>query len=855
MSLQEYREKRNFKKTSEPRGVKLSSKDKKIFVIQKHHASHLHYDFRLELDGVLKSWAVPKGPSLNPADKRLAVEVEDHPMDYAYFEGEIPADEYGGGHVIVWDAGEWVPSKTALADYKKGRLEFELKGKKLQGKWVLVRTQSRAKGKKHNWLLIKRHDAAADLDRDVILENKSVISDRTVEDVQENRKPKKMPKAKETTLMEEPMQEKKPAVKKTALKKTKMFSFEEPQLATLVDTPPVGPNWIHEIKYDGYRTLCRKVGKNVVMQTRSGLDWSKKYPEIAVDCLNLDADSFVMDGEVAWIDDKGHSQFEGLQEAISLAKTTELVYYVFDLLYLDGIDLRESPLLERKSQLEKLLQKGSSKRIIYSPHWTENGASVVKSACGHDLEGIVSKDGEARYESGRSRSWLKTKCRHLQEFVIGGYTLQDNRSLGALLVGGYEEGKLHYAGKVGTGFNRQAERLIMEQLKKYPAKETPFHDKNFGRQEIFWLKPQLVANIEFSNMTHDRILRHAAYKGLREDKKAKDVSLMEVKMEKSEATVAKSEGPQKAMPAKAKSLVKVTSNNESKTSKFKLTHPDKILFPQEKITKQDLADYYASIQKFVLPFVVERPLSLLRCPNGEGKTCFFQKHVENASSAVLEKNISAPLHKKKEAVTYIDSMQGLHELVQMGTLEIHVRGGDIHKPDYANLIVFDLDPDPGVTFKVVKEAAEELNEMLTRLKLKSFIKVSGGKGLHIHVPIAPEYTWDEIKNFSKSVCDQLVKQYPEKYTTNILKKNRKGKIFLDYLRNGYGATAVATYSVRAKPNAPVALPIAWSELGKLKAPDQFTLKNVPAILKKRKDPWEGYFKVKQRIKVLDQSKK
>ena len=319
MSLQEYREKRNFKKTSEPRGVKARSKDKKIFVIQKHHASHLHYDFRLELDGVLKSWAVPKGPSVNPSDKRLAVEVEDHPMGYAYFEGAIPTEEYGGGHVIVWDAGEWVPPKTAIADYKKGRLEFELKGQKLQGKWILVRTQSRAKGNKHNWLLIKRHDSAADTERDVILEDKSIISNRTVEDVQENRKPQKMTHIMKRAEKSEEFQapEKMKKLKKVPAKKVKMFSFEEPQLATLVDSPPVGPNWIHEIKYDGYRTLCRKDGAELKMQTRSGLDWSKKYPEIAADCQKLKPQSFVMDGEVAWIVDKGHSQFEGFQEAIS----------------------------------------------------------------------------------------------------------------------------------------------------------------------------------------------------------------------------------------------------------------------------------------------------------------------------------------------------------------------------------------------------------------------------------------------------------------------------------------------------------------------------------------------------------
>ncbi len=452
---------------------------------------------------------------------------------------------------------------------------------------------------------------------------------------------------------------------------------------------------------------------------------------------------------------------------------------------------------------------------------------MVQRAYEHELEGIISKNSSASAESGRSKNWLKTKCRRIQEFVIGGYTLQENHSLAALLVGGYDDGKIKYAGRVGTGFNARVESQILKKLSPYKTTASPFEDLKINHQKIYWVKPIVIINVEFSNLTSAGILRHASFLGLRADKKAKDVNLKEA------------------------SLKKVLKKN---ATGFHLTHPDKILFREAKISKQDLADYYDSIQNWILPFVSDRALSLLRCPNGQGQTCFFQKHVDSATVALFKIKLIAPLHGKKEEVTFIDSLAGIQELVQMGTLEIHVRGGPIGRPDYADLIVFDLDPDPGVSFEDVKYGALHLNKILTRLGLKSFVKTSGGKGLHIHVPIATIYTWDEIKNFSKSVCERMVKESPERYTVNILKKNRKGKIFLDYLRNGYGATAVATFSIRANAKAAVAFPISWKEVKKLKAPDQYTLKTVPQLLKKRRDPWSGYFKLQQKIKILDQSR-
>lgn len=798
MSLKEYKAKRNFNKTLEPAGKTLKGKNSKMFVVQKHHASHLHYDFRLELDGVLKSWAIPKGPSLNPNDKRLAVEVEDHPVDYASFEGEIPEGEYGGGHVIVWDKGEWIPPKDVHEQLKKGRLEFELHGHKLAGEWLLIRTHFPGKTKKNNWLLIKRDDESANAKKNILEEDESVLTGVSLE------------------VLEKDMNKKSPS-------KTKFLTYADiggPELATLVDTPPVGENWIHEIKYDGYRTLCFKDKKTTKLLTRSGLDWSKKYLNLKKECEAIAADSIIFDGEVVWLDNKGRSSFQELQNSLEKKEDSELVYCAFDLLYLNGHDTRNLSLIDRKKLLKEVLEQSSSEKILFSEHWDESGKSVFESACENNLEGIISKNSESHYSSGRNKSWLKIKCTNVQEFIITGYTVQENKnSLGALLMGAYnQEGDLQYIGRVGTGLNAKMNKILLSKLKKLQTKKSNIDEKIPKGVGIIWVRPELVANIEFGAWTDQKILRHAAFKGLREDKEPKEVFLEE------------------SAPKKIKSS---------------LSHPDKILYPEDKITKQDLADYYESIEKWIMPHLKNRPLALLRCPNGEGKKCFFQKHVETDGEGILSESVISKLKKKKEDLIYINSKRGLLELVQLGTLEIHNRGCLVDEIDYPNQIVFDFDPDLGVKFESVKEAAFELKAMLEKLKLKSFIKVSGGKGLHVHVPIAPIYDWDQIKNFSKSVCNQMVNENSKKFTTNILKSKRKGKIFLDYLRNGYGASAIAPYSVRAHPHAPVALPISWIEAKKLNKADSYTLKDVLKLLKKRKDPWIRYQKLKQKIKLLD----
>ncbi|AZZ36052.1 DNA ligase D [Bdellovibrio sp. qaytius] len=805
MGLQEYRQKRDFKKTLEPRGRKISTKGQHIFVIQKHAASHLHYDLRLELDGVLKSWAIPKGPSLNPNDKRLAVEVEDHPMDYAYFEGSIPLGEYGGGDVIVWDRGVWIPPKGALKALEKGHLEFELRGEKLSGKFMLVRTRRMGSSKKSQWLLIKRHDQFVDEDHDILKKDKSVITGLSLTNLERIKK-------------------------KTKLIRSKLPAFIEPQLALLAETPPQGDNWIHEIKLDGYRTFCHKQKSNIKLLTRSGLDWTSKYKFIEHECKKIKADSAMLDGEIVWTDNNGVSHFQGLQNSLENHHSDELFYYVFDLLHLNGVDLRDTPLLQRKMLLKKLLVESGSKKILFSDFIKGDGKNVLKSACHLNLEGIVSKDGKSTYQSGRNKNWIKSKCIKLQEFVIGGYTFQNkNKSLGSLLMGAYNaQGEFQYLGRVGTGFNSSESTKLLEKLRKLKSeksfftKGSPTSTAQDLRRELSFVKPNLVAQIEFGAWTDEKILRHASFKGLRLDKKAKSVTIEEPALKKT-----------------------------TELSDIKLTNPDKVLFPKAKLTKKQLYDYYKTIHKWMMPYVDHRPLSLLRGPNGVGKTCFFQKHAETNNVGLKAKKLTSGLKNKTEEVLYVDSLKGILEMVQMATLEIHSRGCHIHNIDQPDLIVFDLDPAPNVTFAKVKEAALALKDLLDRLKLKSFALVSGGKGLHLHVPIEAKYNFDEVKHFAKIVCEQLVNENPESFTTDISKAKRSKKIFLDYLRNGFGATAITPYSVRAQTEATVAFPITWPQLKKVTSAKEFTVDKVLKILKKSKDPWTGYFRLKQKLALLD----
>lgn len=769
--LKTYQKKRNFKKTTEPYGeIPANKSSKLIFVVQEHHARRLHYDFRLEYDGVLKSWAVPKGPSLNPKDKRLAVQTEDHPLEYAKFHGKIPEGEYGAGEVFIWDKGSWEPeSEDAGAALQKGELKFKLNGKKLKGSFVLVRTRLGRDQKKNNWLLIKHRE------------------------------------------------------EKGVERQDPWPGFIQPQLPRLVTTVPEEEGtWFHEMKYDGYRIqghLQHGVG---TLYTRNGLDWSNYFPHILNTLEKMGAHDAIFDGEIVALDEVGRSHFQKLQNTLKSKNDKGLVYYIFDLLYLDGEDLRSKTLAERKELLKSLLKK-DSKNIKYSEHVTEEGHDFFTVSCDHKLEGVVSKLSDSPYRSGRNDLWVKTKCSERQEFVIGGWTgPQGGRTgLGALLLGVYDKDRLRYVGKVGTGFSRKSLSTIKDILKKIERSSTPFHVKSPKGKEIHWVKPEKICEVSFGNWTQEGMLRSPVFQGLRDDK-----APIEIHKEKA-------------------SMLKLRN----------ITSPDKILFTKEKITKLMIADYYENVSKVMLPYVKNRPLSLVRCPQGSEGTCFFQKHISG--------NVPKSLHtfdvkEEKGEGTYltINSASGLRELVQLNAFEIHI--WNCHYQDYLSpdQIVMDFDPGPGVPWNDVKGAAFELKDILDDLGLKSFVKVTGGKGLHVHIPVAPIYNWEQIKVFAQTLALQMVAQNSRKYVANMAKNKRVKKIFIDYLRNGYGATAVAPYSLRARSTSAVALPITWTELKKVKSSDEFTLeKALKKVKGRKKDPWEGMMKLKQKIDILEETSK
>jgi bifunctional non-homologous end joining protein LigD len=849
MGLKEYRKKRDFKKTREPSGSgkskilkKTAKKSGRLFVIQKHAASHLHYDFRLEYEGVLKSWAVPKGPSLDPQTKRLAVEVEDHPLSYANFEGDIPADEYGGGEVIVWDTGEWIPKsgKTIAEMFEHGHIEFTLEGEKLQGGWALVRTKrstSNRASPKHQWLLFKRTDEFARPQGPEMIDERpeSVISGKLL-----------------------PLDQAAKPVKATAKVKKKAQSLPRkvsPQLARLVDKAPAGSDWVHEIKFDGYRLIARIENGKVRLITRNGHDWTDHYRPVADALKKLKTKSTILDGEVVWLDPDGRTSFQHLQNALETGKTGSLVYFAFDCLFRDGEDLRDRPFLERKEALKELLESSSSDRVRISEHWSSSGEEMLKAACGLKFEGIISKKADAPYIEGRGPSWVKTKCIQTQEFVIVGYTESDKARVGfrALLLGAKNaDGALQYTGKVGTGFDNRTLLDIKSKLRKIEQDETSLEANVPRERAIHWVKPKYVAQIQFGEFTNEGILRHPSFLGLREDKNADQVFLeVPVKTE----TIVKKAGSRKKSK-KQTSRLKVAPpkslNKGVQVAGVTLSNPDRVLFPDSGLTKRQVAEFYESIEKWIVPHVVKRPLAIVRCPEGEGGECFFQKHLHfGEGKDVHEAKLNSKERGKNSRIIYVDDLRGVIQLVQMGTLEIHRWNSTVKAIDYPEQFVLDFDPDPGVKWDRVREAAFEAKDILDQLGLESWVKVTGGKGLHVQVPIEAKYEYEKVKEFSHAIARLMAKRAPENYTAELMKKHRTNKIFVDYLRNGFGATAIVPYSLRNKPNASVAVPISWKELKSLDEADGFTLQEAEKFLRKRKDPWADYFETRQRIAALD----
>jgi bifunctional non-homologous end joining protein LigD len=754
--LERYREMRDFSRTPEPRGRRRAAQDELHFYVQRHAATRLHYDFRLELDGVLKSWAVPKGPSFDPHDRRLAVQTEDHPLDYGEFEGVIPEKQYGAGEVLLWDRGTWRPEDAdPHAALRKGRLHFHLDGAKLHGSWTLARMRD-----EKNWLLIKRNDDDA----------------RAGYDVTEER----------------PESVKRPPKKSRRAAKADLPQFIAPQLATLVAEAPKAGEWIYEVKHDGYRVLARFQDGKVNLFTRSGKDWTDKMPHVAKALAKLDLDDSWLDGEVVVLTPEGRSSFQALQNAFEAGRDSGMVYYVFDAPYLDGKDLTRLPLRERKKRLKRKIKNGV---IRFSGHLSATAKEALDEACKLGLEGLIGKDAESVYQAGRTRSWIKLKCRPRQEFVIVGYTPPGgSRShFGALLLGQYDETqKLRFAGKVGTGFNEDLLGSLIKKLNPLKRPDSPLVNppREKGAQ---WIRPTLVAEIAYTEKTNDGILRQASFMGLRSDKPAKTV--------KEEKAV-----------------------DENTVLGVKISHPGRVIWKDEGISKLELARYVEATGEWLLPELADRPLTVVRCPDGVGGQCFYQRHLRGSREYIS-----------------VDALPEVVRLVQNGAVELHTWGAthpDVRHPDR---ITLDLDPGPDLPWKKLVEATRVTRKLVESLGFGAFLKTTGGKGLHVVFPIEPKNTWDEVKDFARLLAEFLVKAEPKLFTAKIAKQARGGKVFVDYLRNGETASAVAAYSPRARPGATVSTPLEWDELGAADLRAKFSLRSVPPRLAAlKRSPWAAY---------------
>ncbi len=901
--LARYRAMRDFAMTAEPSGAAggkktARKKDEELpFVVQKHAATRLHYDFRLGWRGVLKSWAVTKGPSYVVADKRLAVEVEDHPIEYGGFEGTIPKGQYGGGTVMIWDQGTWEPVTDVDEGLKKGQLKFILHGKKLKGHWALIRMKGDRFGEKgkNNWLLIKEHDEYERTASDPAItdeEPNSVVTGRSMEQiaaaedhvwnshVPEKKAPANrslLTRGNRTQLPGRPVAQPVPGLAKGAAPpdresvlrdapREKMPGFLPPELASAVDEPPEGDDWLHELKLDGYRIqihVDEKDGKRRArLFTRKGLDWTHRMDDVAEAAADLPVHAAILDGEVVVLNEKGGTSFADLQAAFEEGAKHPLTYYAFDLLHLDGHNLRNLPLERRKEILEGVIQEHGENTLRYSSHIRAHGGEMFRRACEMGAEGIVSKLASSPWRSERTRLWLKSKCILQQEFVVGGFTplSTGGHGIGSLLLGYYRDGELIYAGRTGTGFNRKTHEMLRTELDKLQQAKTPFKDPPAeAKKDAVWVKPSMVVEVRFATWTADDLVRQAAFLGLREDKDPKEVTRETAshvpKLGRAPGSRADSSvraARQSAPPATAAKVGTRTAaksrNDRAVVAGVSISHPDKILDESSELTKLQLAEYYDAVADHLLPHIAGRPLSIVRCPEGSGKPCFYQKQIgKGMPDGVDSVPVLVKKNTKPEEYVTVSKREGLVGLGQMGVLELHPWGSSNDTLEQPDRLIFDLDPDEKLPWKRLVESAIEVRDLMKHLGLESFVKSTGGKGLHVVAPIAPKHEWPAIKEFAYHFVLMMERANPKLYLTKMTKAARTGKIFLDYLRNERGATAVAPWSPRARAGVRVAVPLTWTELERID-PKQFAVANFDQWKARlKKDPWLAMGKVRQQL--------
>jgi bifunctional non-homologous end joining protein LigD len=839
--LKLYKAKRDFKITAEPEEGGEASKGLLTFVIQKHWATRLHYDFRLELDGVMKSWAVPKGPSYDTHDRRMAVHVEDHPISYSDFEGTIPPHQYGAGKVIVWDKGTWEPVGDPRKGFAKGEVKFEMHGHKMHGRWVLVRLRGHEDDKQEPWLLIKENDEYARPAGEF-----SVV-DEMPDSVKDLPMPEHGADAKVAEL--------KPAAKPAA--KPKRGAMPEgavkadlpekltPELATLVDGPPTDPeNYIYEIKFDGYRMLARVQGKDIRLITRNGNDWTDKLGPLQQEIRRMKLPDGWYDGEIVVHDENGKPNFNLLQLAFDGSNKAQIVYFVFDVPYHKGYDLRDVRLDARRALLEDVLAARQSDTVRFSAEFGTDPAQLVVAACQIGLEGVIGKRRDSRYVTRRSPEWIKLKCGQRQEFVIGGYTdPQGSRTgIGSLLLGYYDkDGVLRYAGNCGSGFNGASLRHMRDVLEAIETDKSPFPPRAVPGRTNHWVKPELVAEVSFSEWTATDSVRHPVFQGLRKDKPAK--SVVRELPKHMQSAQAEDDAKPAAKPARKRAAAKAAPAPESTLpATFKVTHGERVVDAESGVTKVEMVRYYALVGELMMEHLKGRPVSLVRAPEGVGGELFFQKHVVDTRKMPGVAQMDQALDPDHPRMTEIATTEGLLSSAQWNVVEIHSQNATSKHYDTPDRMVFDLDPGEGVEWPKVQEAAQLMRAFLEELGLHPFLKTSGGKGLHVVVPLKPKLDWDTVKDFSHAVVDHLAKTLPERFSAKSGAKNRVGRIFIDYLRNGRGATTVSAWSARVRPGLGISVPVRWEELLTLKSGSHWTVKTVHTRLDEGNAPWADYDK-------------